>query len=190
VALYSSLELASLILSTRANRLGHNDLGVRGRRTGTALLVVSGVSSLAATITGLGEIIGKAGIGVLAAVATVSTWLAIFVLTTFKSADHLRAAGAYARVYSDLVGLNESTPEGVARREELRAAFLQIGRDTDAGNYGLTNKQQDKYMERARKGLEAELGKPALQSAVYLPADDSHHSVTGFNGGLDGGTSV
>ena len=65
--------LASLLLSEKANQLGHDSIGTRGRRLTRVLLVLSALLGYLAGVTGLTDLVGKTAVAVLGIAAGVIT---------------------------------------------------------------------------------------------------------------------
>ena len=97
------------ILSEKANQLAHDAIGTWGRRSTNGLLFLSAVLGYGAGFSGLSDWIGKQGTAALGLAAGIATTIAVFMLITLKSADHLALAGEYEALYSRTAGLRQSS---------------------------------------------------------------------------------
>lgn len=51
-----------MLLSEKANQLGHDSIGIRGRRLTSVLLVLSALLGYLAGVTGLTDLVGKTAV--------------------------------------------------------------------------------------------------------------------------------
>jgi hypothetical protein len=163
-----SANLASLLLSMKANQLGHDSVGGRGRRATSVLLVLSALLGYLAGVTGLADLIGKTVVAVLGILAGVSTTGAILALTMLKSGDHLRVAGEYELLFSKTVRHDEEKPEARVQHQELREAFDRVVEKTRTAGTSLTNGQVLRYERQARTALASEAGEANARKAKLL----------------------
>jgi hypothetical protein len=168
-------ELSSLDLSEKANQLAHDAIGIRCRRLTTGLLVLSAVLGYAAGFTGLGDVMGNAGVTVLAFLAGVTSTGTVLALTMLKSGEHLRFAGAYEQLLMATMPL--AINEDAAGLAKCRDEFSRVVGSTRDAGVSLSQGQVRKYERMAREWLrqdsgvenvDAELLNQAISDAVNV----------------------
>jgi hypothetical protein len=153
MGLPASREVAELLLSAKANALGHNSVGIGARRLLNVLLVTSLVLSVVAGFTGLRDILSKTCIGAISLTAAIATTVVIFALTTLKPEKHLRAQAEYEGIYIEALGSDDGTAEGEERFEKCWNDFQRVEKQTDLDGIPLSRRQVNKYMNMARAEL-------------------------------------
>lgn len=163
-----SVDLASLVLSEKANQLGHDSIGTLGRRLTSVLLVLSAILGYLAGITGLTDLVGKTAVAVIGIAAGVTATCAILALTMLKSGEHIRIAGEYELLFSRTVRLDKGTPEDQLRLQEFREAFDRVAEKSRIAGISLSNGQVIRYERRARAILALEVGEVNARKARLL----------------------
>ena len=159
-------ELASLLISEKANQLGHNAKGDQGRWWTNSFLGLSAVLGAVAGSTGLADLVSKTWVSIIALAATASTTVAICLLTTLKYDAHLRAQGKYEDLFHQTVQCNINTPDGVELFKHLWNDFGNVVREVNGERASLSNRQVRKYEKEAKN----ELRNPEMeQIAIILP---------------------
>jgi hypothetical protein len=160
-------ELGSLLISEKANQLGHNAKGNQGRRWTNILLGFSALLGVFAGSTGLADLVSKMWVSIIALAATATTAAVIFLLTTLKYDAHLRAQAKYEDLFHQTVRCDISTPDGAALFAHLWDDFGDIVREVNGERASLSNRQVLKYENKARN----ELGNAEMRRvAIILPA--------------------
>lgn len=163
-----SAALASLVLSEKANQLGHDSIGTWGRRLTSALLILSAILGYLAGVTGLTGLVGKTAVAVLGIAAGVTTTSAILALTMLKSGEHLRIAGEYELLFIRTVRLDEGTSGDQLRHQEFREAFDRVVEKSRTAGISLSNGQVARYEGQARAILALEAGEANAVNAKLL----------------------
>jgi hypothetical protein len=160
--------LASLLLSEKANQLGHDSIGTRGRRLTRVLLVLSALLGYLAGVTGLTDLVGKTAVAVLGIAAGVITTGAILALTMQKSDEHLRIAGEYELLFLKSARLVERNPEDQLRHREFREEFDRVVEKSRIERISLSNGQVIRFEKQARDILASAAGKANARKAKLL----------------------
>jgi len=163
-----SKDVASLVLSEKANQLAHDAIGVRGRRLANGLAVLATLSGVASGVTGLADLAGKTGVAILGLLAGVSAACAVLALTMLKSADHLRTAGEYESLFLRTIVLDDSVPDREERLEGLREEFDDVVGNTRKTGVSLTNGQVLRYEKQARAILAYRVGPASAARAEVI----------------------
>lgn len=165
---------ASLLISEKANQLGHNAKGNQGRWWTNSFLGLSMLLGAVAGSTGLANLVSKTWVSIIALAATASTAVAISLLTTLKYDAHLRAQGKYAGLFHQTVRCDINTPDGVALFDLLWNDFGDVVGEVDSERVSLSNRQTRKYEKKARNELgDEELRKIARILSTPLPPWES-----------------
>jgi hypothetical protein len=163
-----SCDLASLLLSAKANQLGHDSIGTLGRRLTQGLLILSAILGYLAGVTGLTDLVGKTTVAVLGIAAGVTTTSAILALTMQKPDEHLRIAGEYELLFSRSAQLNERNPEDQRRYRELREEFDRVVERSRLVRISLSNGQVSRCEGQARDILASAAGEANALKAKLL----------------------
>lgn len=163
-------ELASLLISEKANQLGHNAKGDQGRWWTNSFLGFSAILGAVAGSTGLADLVSKTWVSIIALAATASTTVAICLLTTLKYDAHLRAQGKYEDLFHQTVRCDINTRDGAALFDRLWNDFGDAVREVNGERASLSNRRVQKYEKKARNELgNAEMQKVAIILPMPLP---------------------
>jgi hypothetical protein len=146
-------ERASLLLSEKANQLGHASIGVRGRSWTNGFLVLSALLACVAGSTGLADLISKTWVSVIALAASLSTTVVILLLTTLKYDAHLRAQTKYQDLYLRTVGCDIEAYEGNVLFDTLWEDFRRVVEEVNQERASLTPRQVNKFENKAKELL-------------------------------------
>jgi len=144
MSLPRSKDVADLLLSEKANQLGHARIGERGRFWTNTFLLISTLLGIAAGATGLADLISNREVGIIALAATLSTAFAFYLFTTLKYDAHLRAQGKYEDLYLRTLECNVETEEGVVLYAALRRDFRRIVNEVNNDRASLKSRQVTK----------------------------------------------
>jgi hypothetical protein len=170
----TSYAKASLLISEKANQLGHNAKGNQGRWWTNGFLGLSALLAAVAGSTGLADLVSKTWISVIALAATASTAVAISLLTTLKYDAHLRAQGKYAALFHQTVRCDINTTDGAALFDLLWKNFGNVVGEVDGERVSLNNSQTRKFEKKARNELrDEEMQKLARILPTPLPPWES-----------------
>lgn len=173
----TSYAKASLLISEKANQLGHNAKGNQERWWTNGFLGLSALLGVVAGSAGLADLVSKTWVSIIALAATASTAVAISLLTTLKYDAHLRAQGKYAALFHQTVRCDINTPNGVAQFDLLWKNFGDVVGEVDCEQVSLNNNQTRKYEEKARNELgDVEMHEIAKILSVPLPSWESLHA--------------
>jgi hypothetical protein len=165
---------ASLLISEKANQLGHNAKGNQGRWWANSFLGLSALLGAVAGSTGLADLVSKTWVSIIALAATASTTVAISLLTTLKYDAHLRAQGKYAALFHQTVRCDINTPDGVVHFDLLWKNFGDVVGEVDGERVSLNNSQTRKFERKARNELgDEEMQKIARILPMPLPPLES-----------------
>lgn len=160
--------LANLLLSAKANQLGHDSIGTLGRRLTQGLLILSAILGYLAGVAGLTDLVGKTAVAVLGIAAGVTTTSAILALTMQKPDEHLRIAGEYELLFSRSAQLDERNPEDQRRYRELREEFDRAVEKSRVVGISLSNGQVSRCEGQARDILASAAGEANALKAKLL----------------------
>ena len=159
-------EQASLLLSEKANQLGHASIGARGRRWTIGFLVLSTLLACIAGSTGLADLINKTWASVIALAASISTAGVILLFTTLKYDAHLRAQSKYQDLYLRTLACDVATRKGKALFEVLWEDFRRVVNEVNQEGASLAPGQVSKFEDKAREELP---NKDIQEKAEILP---------------------
>lgn len=153
ISLPTLKDVASLLLSEKANQLGHASIGSRGLFWTTVFLAISALLGCVAGSTGLADLISKTWVSAIALAAALSTTIVILLLTTLKYDAHLRAQTKYEDLYLRTVGCDVTTTEGQKLFNVLWRRFRRIVSEVNAEKASLNPRQVTRFEAKAREQL-------------------------------------
>jgi len=152
MSLFTDKQAASLLLSAKANAIGHTRVGRSGRALTNVVLGASALLSYIASYSGLNSLVSKGWVSIFALAAGLSTTAAIFLLTTLKPGDHLQAGSAYENIY--LRTVNEG--ENDTNLAQLRSSFIDIVSSVGNRGIALSRHATENGEKKARADLHLE----------------------------------
>lgn len=146
-------QMASLLISEKANQLAHNARGDQGRWWTNGFLGLSLLLGAIAGSTGLADLVSKTWVSVIALAAAASTSVVISLMTTLKYDAHLRAQSKYADLFHRTVQCDIDSADGEVLFDLLWKDFGDVVREVDGEGASLSNRQIKKYEKKARNEL-------------------------------------
>jgi hypothetical protein len=165
----------SLLLSLKANAIGHSVAATRGRFLTTMTMVLSVILSTTAGSTGFLNLANRTWSSATALAAALSSALAIVILREVKTAEHMRAQADYEDLYLSSLGIEPEKPDDHLFYRSRWDRFQKIVHDVNVAGIPLTARQVKKSEAKARKALpnyvgieDAQILKVSEKSAVEL----------------------
>lgn len=175
----------SLLISERANYLGHNAKRAQGQRWTNSIVGLSALLGVVAGSTGLADLVSKTWVSIIALAAAASSTVAISLLQTSKSDAHQRAQAKYEDLYQRTGECDINAPGGEALFDRLYEEFRDIVKEVNEKDHAsLKNWQTKRFWKKAKNQIKEErqgvqeIDKPLPMPPPYswrdLPPQEEH----------------
>lgn len=160
----------NLLLSLKANAIGHSSAATRGRLLTTITMVLSVILSTTAGSTGFLNLANRTWSSAIALAAALSSAIAIVTLREVKAAKHMRAQADYEDLYLSSLGIEPEKPDDHLFYRNIWDVFQQIVHDVNVAGIPLTARQVKKSEAKARKALPNYVG---IEDAQLLEVSEN-----------------
>lgn len=143
----------SLLLSLKANAIGHGTAATRGRLLTTMTMVLSVILSTTAGSAEFLNLASKTLSSVIALAAALASAIAIVTLREVKAAEHLRAKAEYEDLHLSSLGIEPEKPDDHLFYKSRWELFQRVVHDVNVAGIPLTIRQVKKSEDKARKEL-------------------------------------